>query len=326
MKLARFSLLILLAVLLLSGCAQEDNAVYALTEMHYSGAVAYEIYVSYDDNGLVNGYAVSGGLQEADYAVSYSEDKRHIFIEWEDYWGSHKTELILDEYLRKAEVVSTGKNQVLPQRTLYTYDEADNLLSETEYLGEEKLRETLFTYKNGICTEKCTRIYPDEEWKHIAETVEVYDEKGNLTEYRSKNADGNQEAYTCINSYDWRGRLIKTVTNSQGDAPAQICTYSYDSKGRLKSKDDGLSRYQYTYDKAGNLLSYRQVPVWTQKWEKTVSYTYDEHGNMTERKIVKTYEDGKEDVTADSFQYVRLELSEENRALFELVYAYILSI
>jgi RHS repeat-associated protein len=137
--------------------------------------------------------------------------------------------------------------------TVYTYDNAGNVLTETDPLGG------VTTYAYDDSGRLATRT--DARGK---QTSYEYNAAGEVTKIMAP--DGGQTLY----DYDASGNLI-----SETDAEDGETTYAYDDAGRLVSKTDpGGKTWTYDHDAAGRLIS-ETDPAGGKK-----TYGYDLLGRM----------------------------------------------
>ena len=168
----------------------------------------------------------------------------------------------------------------------YEYDDAGNMISATDKHGRIEME---YNVRNQL-----TKItYPTGQFFNYS-----YDSGGRLI--KREDQDGNVLNY----EYDDAGRLVRIFDNNNSD----IVHYEYDKVGRISKKilDNGayttyeydaagrilhlvnynasgsvLSRFDYTYDLVGNLVSVTTL-------EGTYRYEYDSIGQLTK----VTYPDG----------------------------------
>ena len=219
---------------------------------------------------------------------------------------------------------TTGYNQetVTGQRlTIYTYDEKGNVL--TEEIREEdadKLRTNTYNDQGQLVYQ--VYVYTG---KYTTETSYTYDARGYLvleesTTLQSDNSTGwTKITYTYDDTSDENRRVhTKKEVNSAGTERTD--TYIYDASGLLLEQSyqvlGGIwEKEEYTYDAAGNTLTYKQssgdyegseAKSWYQQsfaydadqkvtMETTVShngqgnvitYSYDTYGNCVKKESI----------------------------------------
>ena len=131
-----------------------------------------------------------------------------------------------------------GSNNTISQYT-YTYDLADNIITETDYNNSQTVTKS-YTYDalGQIKTETTT----DASNNTISAKSFNYDLVGNQVE---RSADGTQ----TTRIYNANNQLTRSVKGGV------ITDYTYDANGNLISQQTGSSETEYTYDKENNLLS-----------------------------------------------------------------------
>jgi len=131
-----------------------------------------------------------------------------------------------------------GNNDTISQYT-YTYDLADNIISETAYNNSQTVTKA-YTYDaiGQVKTETTT----DANNNIISTKSFNYDLVGNQVE---RSSDGTQTTRV----YNANNQLTRTIKGSV------ITDYTYDVNGNLISEESGFSETEYAYDKENNLLS-----------------------------------------------------------------------
>jgi RHS repeat-associated protein len=121
-------------------------------------------------------------------------------------------------------------------RTTYTYDQAGRQTSITDPVGNT----TTYVYDqasrlvNTINPLGSTATYSYDAANHLT----------TVTDYANR---------TIAYQYDSGGRLTTEIWNPS--SPVNTVVYKYDNDNRLLSEQDASSKYTYSYDKVGNLLS-----------------------------------------------------------------------
>ena len=156
------------------------------------------------------------------------------------------------------------------------------------------------------------------EYNELDQMIRMTDGDGRVTEYTYdiagnvlsvRRGSGEESLYTEY-TYDVFGNVL---TMSQGEISPHVTTYEYDPVGRLNKVTDPMGyTEQYAYDKAGNVVSFKDkngdITISTYdnrnrlstktKGGKTVSYTYDYVGNIlssTDENGTITYEYNNDD-------------------------------
>ncbi len=205
---------------------------------------------------------------------------------------------------------------------------------------ETMISDVLFKYyKNGMPSEKKISIHEELYWVHGAGGIDaevsfIYDEKGRLTEETSiypTRKGGTYVNYMHKFTYNDKGDLA--TMEEKEHIPLQdnfvnrshIYSYEYDKKGdKINCSEDItgkydmdpehpkrpsqdvikgriVSKYNYTRDTAGNLISYSSTDSLGNMY--SVEYEYDNHGNW----ITKTeYRSGMPSrITKRKIEYYR---------------------
>ncbi|WP_202707342.1 DUF6531 domain-containing protein, partial [Sporosalibacterium faouarense] len=184
--------------------------------------------------------------------------------------------------------VYTTSSSTVTRTTTYDYDNAGNLITETdcynntiEYEYDEYNRLISVTDKEG----STSKVF--------------YDEVGNIVKeispenYNSSTEDGPGTVY----EYDSMNRLVK-VTDSKGNVVQKniydingLKIKEIDAKGYLSaSNDDNRYGTEYTYD-IGNRVIRIKTPESITVGKAKVEYSYDSLGNIL------TYTDGEDNTT-----------------------------
>lgn len=157
----------------------------------------------------------------------------------------------------------------------YAYDGQGNLTNKKVYTDGELFREYVYSASGELLESlnylhnSCQRYTFAKDGKLLQETRGTIDTPDNIMDY----------------FYDGEGRLSKTEETYWRYDKKVKCTreYTYDNGGKLVRKnvytsDSAAKYYDYTYDTAGNLLSYLYTQDGTtggHRWE------YDNRGRMT---------------------------------------------
>jgi hypothetical protein len=117
---------------------------------------------------------------EIDVTFSYDESAKTVVINAVCEAFSNGSETITiqwDDHGRLAAMFAESRGNVL--KTIYTYDEAGNCISEVEYKDDEIYGTTTYVYDDHGNEISCTREYGDRITKY--EYVHTYDDEGNIT-------------------------------------------------------------------------------------------------------------------------------------------------
>lgn len=176
------------------------------------------------------------------------------------------------------------------RRTLYTYDDANNLVEEQEEgktittyqlnkqgphlhriaFKEERDWNGQLIHKTGYAYDRFGNIAKEDHYGScgkLAYSIEkVYDEKGNLLD------ETNPLKQKATYSYDERNRLVKQVPFSN----RLIIERTFDAKGRIINLKEGAHKTQFSYNGSDELIEK------TDYLGLTTSYTYHPvHGKPT---------------------------------------------
>ena len=154
---------------------------------------------------------------------------------------------------------ASAEDGTVDSRTMYTYDDQGNLLSEERDYGDDGTVDsrTVFTY--------------------------TYDDQGSqLSAEMDYAGDGTVDSRYAY-AYDEHGNMLSWETDKNADGTAdRRYTYTYDERGNKLSEEedkdnDGSvdSRYAYTYEEHGNRLSEEQDYGADGTVEYRYAYTYD---------------------------------------------------
>ncbi|HEX2583184.1 MAG TPA: hypothetical protein VHL30_03615, partial [Chlamydiales bacterium] len=146
---------------------------------------------------------------------------RLIREERDDGLGAEYTYLENTRLLTSKTILEWGKPI---RQTSYFYDEANNLIEETEE-GRTRIQYLLNTQGSHLHR---VQWKEEREWNGelMHKTRFIYDEYGNISEEYHFGSDGNL-AYTVEKTYDSKGNLLEE-TNPLG----HIATYQYDHRNR----------------------------------------------------------------------------------------------
>lgn len=157
-----------------------------------------------------------------------------------------------------------------------TLQNADITEYETDLAAVDTMNRTEYTYdqKNNVLT--AVRYTYNEETQTFDSAVKVtntYDNAGRLLE----TTDGLGNTYKY--EYDVQGNCIKYTDPTKADTESYTTSYEYDMLGRnTKESNSYGDSYTYTYDKKGNLTG---VSVTYNGETDTIStYTYDPAGKL----------------------------------------------
>ena len=171
----------------------------------------------------------------------------------------------------------------ISSKSLYKYDDKNNLIEEEKYYGDELSFRELYTYNDkGNLIEKTTldpdgkltlrQLYKNNDRGNIIEErhhnnedvfynkiVFEYDERNNLTEENHYDADDLHCRKTKY-KYDDTGNRIEEDFHSLLDDTFDYNTqFQYDTKGNVIERLDPLDKsgrllYEYEFDKTGNWI------------------------------------------------------------------------
>lgn len=171
--------------------------------------------------------------------------------------------------------VTSAKTSCDCQTTSYSYDDNDNLLTETDALNQT----TIYTYDANDNVTQITNA------KGMVTTMN-YDDNDFMTslsfqgatKYYTYNRDGSIASYTDPNGYTFNYSY-----NSSGEMTSDgYASYNYNSKGQLVSVTKDSKAISYSYDSFGRVSSIAYDG-------KTVSYAYDNNNNI----VTMTYPGNK---------------------------------
>ena len=323
----RLTSLILVLVLLISGCGQSladqwqeqyDLGVRYLSEGNYEEAIlAFTAAIEIDPNraeayvGRGDAYVASGETEEnlaaaqADYEKAIELDETYA----EAWLGLADVYIRQGDYDRALEILqealeSTGNNQAIA-------DKAAEMESGEDRDSSGTLRRSR-SYRNGLL-HSCAYYDADGNLTYS----EVYNEDGTINNYSTfeYSSDGRERTeYTyedgvliwfIVDFYGENGQIeredIYDVDNGDINQIRYHCydIYEYDNAGQrirgTRYEDDGRMRYYYLYEynEAGLLTQLTQFNANGSTEQRSV-YEYDAEGNTTKQTIY--FSDGTVDV------------------------------
>ena len=184
--------------------------------------------------------------------------------------------------------VTSAKTSCDCQTTTYTYDNNDNMLTETDALNHT----TSYTYDANDNVTKITDAkgnatnltYDDNDFltsvsAQGATKSYTYNRDGSIASFTTPNGNTFNYNYNSSGeitsdgyaSYSYNNKGQLTSVTKDGKA----ITYSYDAFGRVSSMTYNNKAISYTYDNNDNILTI------TYPGNKTVTYTYDALNRMT---------------------------------------------
>jgi len=263
-----------------------------------------DIKYTYDEQGNCISWSFlnADGTARETYQNTYDEHgnrtSMHIYGQGETTPGN-STEWDYDEYGNVLEErrYLNGELYLLYR---YSYDQEGRILTEdTESYGQPKSGST-HTYNAAGNKVLTTRYLHEDGQYYESSSVWIYDENENLLEWKETSWHG--DVSILVATYDISGnKLTETYTPSYGskryaewtyDTAGNVLseyrdwygivytTFIYDHAGRLIQKHvysgkngSKQSQYLWSYDDAGNLLSFT-YPVYESS-PQTINYTYD---------------------------------------------------
>ena len=172
-------------------------------------------YYSYDDNGNITRYNMTGGSDLEWWSLNTDEPVRM----GETYYHYDTANQLVRE-----------DNMWLGKTFVWTYDDAGNITSCKEYAYINNTEEV-----TGTPTKTNTYTYGDSSWGDLLTAYNgvqwSYDQIGNLT---------NDGTWT----YTWQnGRELASMSNG-----STTWNYTYDANGMRTSRSNGSTTYTYVYN------------------------------------------------------------------------------
>ena len=209
-----------------------------------------KIDYTYDDRGNLltkTRYSLGGLFPRRTSSVEYTYDNQNRILCERYYQGSQT--VIEYRYDDEARTCTRLENGAL--RTITTYDEAGNTISEKN-----------FNY--GV------------EW-HLIEYTR--DDQGQVLTSRETNSEGYDRFTRC--SYDDRGNTILWEINDNGELEIQQAEYEYDDQGRM------LAQYDVSGDRKTQVVRWEYLDengsyrLWRGNFPSHI-HRFDELGNLIE--------------------------------------------
>jgi len=241
----KLSLLILTALLLLSGCAKAEEPENPYRLKTYTSETTME------------------GIVTHDIRCDYFYDKNGKICQLDSYWKGelHRSEYPeYDEYgnIIRSTVTNSDGTQTVEEHAL-TLDDQHRILRDEVYVGDSCQEISEYAYdKDGNQTMQTLLRYPKtkEDPSVTCQIDMTYDEDGNLLR---EDVRWNQNLPTHTEYSYIDGKLEKVS--------------SYDEHDRLTGYT------QYTYDETGLIVTMTSYSA-RGDLEETVVNTYDEYGNL----------------------------------------------
>ena len=244
------------------------------------------------DQRLMTTADIQHNGHEIDVTFSYDESAKTVVINAVCEAFSNGSETITiqwDDHGRLAAMFEESRGNVL--KTIYTYDEAGNCISEVEYKDDEIYGTTTYVYDDHGNEISCTREYGDRITKY--EYVHTCDDEGNITctQYLENGEEYKKSEFT----YDASGNM----TSCQ----------NYDDEG-IKS-----GYFEYEYDADGKMVKENKFNSWGEP-STTTQYTYDDEGNLLQKTTVGVDGELRESIT-DTYETAHM--SEVEFAVYQIL-------
>ncbi len=173
------------------------------------------------------------------------------------------------------------------ERTAFTYDARNNVISKSVFVDATTAQVTTFKYDGcGNLIKQIEGI----EYTVVNETETDVSEE----ELAEKTLEETEvvKGYTTEYTYDYANQVLsETITDDEGEVVASIM-YVYDKTGLMEEKISGGNTESYVYDVAGNIIE-KTMPNGLE-----ISYTYDTRGNV----LSESYQRG-EDTILVAYEY-----------------------
>lgn len=218
-----------------------------------------ESWMEFHENGDIDTLLIFTHLYDED--GNKTEFCRYDnFLDYDDPSNEIKHKFHYENGLITTEEVFYNQSQI--GKTLYKYDENDNVVSAHDVgeSGEITLKVTFQYDERDNLLEKI--IYEADGQSVLSKYVYKYDQEGNKIAYDEFESDGSFEAHQSF-TYDNEGNLFEEKYHNTDGSVSQVITY--DAHGnRIQNDSDVLSyreKYEYLYDDIGNwieTLSYKE--------------------------------------------------------------------
>ena len=212
-----------------------------LVKMRYfiGGEGATMSVYTYDENGrLIETKNTFDKAPSNNWTTTYDYDTagrviRELYtLDSGQIKGEHLT-----EYDEKGRVI---RYENLSSITTYTYGEHDSYVSQQVYKEEDRVYKVeVLMDERGNIIRRCA--YENDEW--ISESIITYNEKGQRTEFESRDSSGGH--YRSVSEYE-NGNLVRDTTYN-GDTLASTTYYEYNEYGECIKEE--------LWDADGNLFS-----------------------------------------------------------------------
>jgi RHS repeat-associated protein len=256
----------------------------------------------YDENGQLRTLA-SGNGTGATFLYDDNYQVTHVSI-----GKSNGSAIALYEYLYDQNGNRTSVKDHTGKVISYTYDEQDQLTSETDPISGNTIHYTYDALGN-----RETKIVKDAAGKVLSTTNYTYNAMNQLTAINDESLNYNENGQLIDNGeirYDWdaEGRLIQASRKADGSS---IAAYDYDEQGRRIRSVVGDVTTNYVYDGTSNRVLYEtnasnqmtcyytytaggQLLSMTRVGGETYFYHYNAHGDVitvtdTQQNTVATY-------------------------------------
>ena len=172
------------------------------------------------------------------------------------------------------------------QKRILTRNEKGNLISEEKYYGDDSGEKTVYEYDNK--DNIVVIINYDEEGVFISKSEVTYNEKGDVTERKTLNAENKitsrlsfsvpEEHQIEESEFDENDKLISKTLLKFNNEGKEISSVQISPQGKL------ISSVINTFDERGNVIQ----RLFKDFYSKTINYTYNEKDLLT---IQELYDD-----------------------------------
>lgn len=242
------------------------NEYYLTSQKNYNSYGNIEVKSEYSSwIGYMYSYTLTTYKYDDNQRLDY---KAQSYISWTAYTSDgislgtqYSTISFYNDMGLLTATINFDADNTETRRTVYTYDENGNLLTEQKY-------------DNG---------------KETSRTIYTYDENGNLLTEQDFNKD--KEVNRTVYTYDGNGNPL-TKQAFRNDKETSRTVYTYDALNHLVQKanvSDKTILSEYTYNDSGELIQEIDYNVTSNDYS-THNYKYSQNGDLMHKSVSFSYD------------------------------------